>query len=280
MINIEKIDKVITEIVNEFRIQNGIFNLAVREDVFKILEKHCYVVYYPLENEDINGFHILRAINGKREHFVYINTWNTTERQIFTAAHELGHILNVYKQVKDKLPDIDEISAETEDITPEEFVVNKFAAELLMPANVFKQEMEKELEKLNYNGKSISRLNLLKLTTRMMNTFFVGYKATTKRFLEVGKISIESYQIIKDFENSDYFKNNFANILKEGNYKRLNIRPKTRYIKDLSENIRFAEENGCILTSTIASLKNDFNITPPESSTKEDDISFVGGETI
>lgn len=268
------IDSIIKAVVNECRTENGIINDVIRDDVFKILEKHCYVVYYPLEKEDINGFHIMRTVNGGKKHFVYINTWNTTERQIFAAAHELGHIWDVYGKVKSKFLEIDEFAEGLGYDSAEEFVVNKFAAQLLMPEDLFKKEIEVRLKELNYNGRSISLINLLRLTIGLMDTFFVGYKATTKRFLEIGRINEEVYNDLKEFENNPNFESTFKMILKEGDYKRLNNRPESKNISNLAELIREAETGECHLKNTLNSLKNKFEISPVDSSKHDDQVAF------
>lgn len=268
------IDNIIKAVVDECRTENGIINDVIRDDVFKILEKHCYVVYYPLEKEDINGFHVMRTVNGEKKHFVYINTWNTTERQIFAAAHELGHIWDVYGKVKSKFLGIDEFAEGLGYDSAEEFVVNKFAAQLLMPEDLFKNEIEIRLKKLNYNGQSISLINLLRLTIGLMDTFFVGYKATTKRFFEIGRISEDVYNILKEYEKHPNFEPTFKMILKEGDYKRLNNRPESKNISNLAELIRKAETGECHLENTLNSLKNKFEISPVDLSKHDDQVAF------
>lgn len=269
-----KFNNLISEIVTDFRLKNNVINRIVRDEVFGILERHCTVIYYPLDNEDINGFHIKRNVNGSPKHFVYINTANTTERQIFAAAHELGHIWNVYEKAKKEYIDIDEYITSVTSETPEEYISNKFATQLLIPLDLFKKEMERELESLNYNGKSITKINLLRLTIRLMNTFFVGYKATTKRFLEIGSITQETYNQIKSYEDEEDFNETFDSLLKEGDYKRLNNRTKTKNISNLTEIIYDAEKKDCVMIKTIENLKNEFEINTDSFSKQTGEVNF------
>lgn len=44
---------------------------------------------------------ILKPVNGKLEHFVFINTDKVVQEQVWTAAHELGHVWQVDRFVKD-----------------------------------------------------------------------------------------------------------------------------------------------------------------------------------
>ena len=271
----DNFDSVIVNVVNECRSENDIVNPVIRDDVFKILERHCYVVYYPLENEDINGFHINRTLNGQRVHFVFINTWNMVERQVFTAAHELGHIWSVYQKVKRHIPQIDEYVSLVSEEPPEEFVVNKFAAQLLMPADLFNDTMRDALEKLDYNGKSISKMNLLRLIASLMDTFLVGYKAVTKRLLEIGKLRSDVYVVVKGYEYEADFNDTFNSILKEGGHKRLNKRPKpNKNITNLTDIIRTAEKTDCPLTSTIETLKKEFEISTAELWDQDSEVAF------
>lgn len=260
--------------IEKFCLENKIVNKVIRDEVFEILEKYCSAIYYPLEDEDINGFHITRTSNGNIYHFVYINSANTIERQIFTAAHELGHICDVYSKVQALYPEIDNYVQRISSETPEEYVSNKFAAELLMPEEIFKSELKKELEALDYNGSSISKINLLRLVVSLMNTFFVDFKSTTKRFLEIGRISEETYNIIKSFEDEDDFEEKFKDLLKEGDFRRLNTRPNTKNMTNLTEYICEAEQKGCNIKNTIENLKNAFEIRTDNFSEPNAEVDF------
>lgn len=274
-----KFDEAIIAVVNECKEENDIVNIVIRDDVFKILESHCSVIYYPLLDEDINGFHITRTVLGESRHFVFINTWNTLERQVFTAAHELGHIWNAYSKIKLKFPKIDEYVNEiVEDISvepPEEFVSNKFAAQLLLPKDQFLLAVNDTLQELDYNGKTISKVNMLRLIANLMDTFLVDYKAVTKRLLEVERLKPEVYNIIKNYEDDSDFKEIFDSILKEGGHKRLNQRTESnKNISDLTDIIRKAEKQDCVLSSTIELLKNEFEITTTDLSNQDGEVAF------
>lgn len=273
-------DSVIAAVVDECKNENEIVNVLIRDDVFEILESHCKVIYYPLKDEDINGFHVTRTLCGQSCHFVYINTWNTRERQVFTAAHELGHIWDAYSKVKKRFPEVDEYSKEAskedgEEEAPEEFVSNKFAAQLLMPYDQFTVAVNDALQGLDYNGSSISKMNLLRLIASLMDTFLVDYKAVTKRLKEIGRLLPEVFAVVKKYESNPDFVDTFGSILKEGGHKRLNQRTEdNRNISNLTDYIRKAEKSGCDLHSTIATLKNEFNIKTAELSDQDSEVTF------
>ena len=101
-------------------------NRLLREDVLDLLDRYCTVVYYPLEEEENNGFRVkdIPFSDGSYHDFVFINTAQTLEKQAFTAAHELGHIWNVDRYV------IEHCGISSELAEP---IINRFAAVLLMP---------------------------------------------------------------------------------------------------------------------------------------------------
>ena len=84
-------------------------NPILREDIFVLLDQCCTVVYFPVDDQTNNGFHV-RYPEGD---IVYINTNQTKEKQIFTAAHELGHIWGLEDYIQEQI-------TENENYRPEE----------------------------------------------------------------------------------------------------------------------------------------------------------------
>lgn len=87
----------------------------------------------------------------KKKIFVFINSAKKTEKQIFIAAHELGHLFKIINKIDKQ---------DLEDGEDEEDVVNRFAAELLMPELIFKQKINEKLSEMDYDGKTITYTNL------------------------------------------------------------------------------------------------------------------------
>lgn len=85
--NWERIVELISVVIESVRKDYVIDNAIVRDDIFTILEKHCTVLYYPIEDERNCGFHIKKIVNDTLEEFIYINTAKPLEEQIFAAAH-------------------------------------------------------------------------------------------------------------------------------------------------------------------------------------------------
>lgn len=65
-----------------------------------------------------------------------INTNNTIEKQVYIAAHELGHVWKIDEKVL----------AKCDGNIDSEAIINRFAAELLMPAELFVWIFDKSAE--------------------------------------------------------------------------------------------------------------------------------------
>ena len=54
----KKIISKIEELITQIRKDNKIKNEIIRDDIFTVLKSECTVLYYPLDEEEIDGFHI------------------------------------------------------------------------------------------------------------------------------------------------------------------------------------------------------------------------------
>lgn len=124
----EEVVSAIQEFIETKRQENLIVNEIVRDDVFAILERQCVVLYYPLPEETVEGCHIRKPVGEGVAQFVFINTTKAVQEKTWTAAHELGHVWEVDSYVKHMLRR-NELDAED--------LVKRFAAELLLPQQIF-----------------------------------------------------------------------------------------------------------------------------------------------
>jgi len=142
-------------------IKNDSFNVLLRDDIFRLLDNQdCIVVYYPLdEDEENNGFHVEHPVKGELKHFVFINTAQYKEKQIFTAAHELGHIWDIIGYMN--------TNGFTGNEEWKEHVINRFAAELLMPEREFIKYSHKEImvSKTQRSQEQVSILDVIHIIT-------------------------------------------------------------------------------------------------------------------
>ena len=245
----ENIVKGIQEQVQKIKKEYDIVNEIIRDDVFSILQglDNCNVLYYPLEGDDIGGCHIEKMVNGKLEQFVFINTAKPREKQAFVAAHELGHIWRVDEKLRECLPN--------EEFECEE-VVNRFAAELLMPEERFITVLNSYLERIGYKGPKIAQEELVKLIAYLMNYFFVPYMAVLYRFNELGRLNERYNDSMRRYKDSDALKD----VIKTEQYTRLGIITMLKSLDNLQEYLDQAEEQGFISPTKAAAIRADFEI--------------------
>ena len=236
--------------------EHGIVNKIVRDDVFSVLDSHCIILYYPLPEDDINGYHINRMINDKPQEFVFINTANTTEKQVFAAAHELGHVLKVDEKIIKEF----DLNSSTE---ISEKIINRFAAELLMPEKIFVDKADNILKTLNVKDK-ISIGNMVYLIVCLMNEFLVEFEAIVRRFNELKKISDASRDLLLKLKNIPDFYDELTSLAKASNFTRLFIRSNNRSIKNLKELVDKANEKQTLTETKIESILETFGIKQVE----------------
>lgn len=157
-------------------------NRLLREDVFDLLSRFCIVVFYPIEEEENNGFHITDVpfADGSIKNFVYINTAQTLEKQVFTAAHELGHIWGVDQYIVDYYHWESDLTIELS-----EKIINRFAAVLLMPEDSFNSVLNGIASAMSVELNSMDTKQLLETAVLLMKQFFVPYKSVIMRMREL-----------------------------------------------------------------------------------------------
>jgi len=241
-------------------------NRLLRNDVLKILDRYCTLVYYPLEGEDHNNGFRLKDIplaDGTLQDFVFINTAQRMEKQVFTAAHELGHIWNVDEYVFSNLKQ----SVGVYEDTPEnrEQIVNRFAAVLLIPENEFKASVNIGLQTLgDEKNKLITYTDLLKLIVILMNQFYAPMKSIALRLVEFGFFTSDAIEKIlgmKDIPRKaidDYVD---SLIVQFGYDDRLKPTNK-RWIDGLSDKLDFAEKNNLVTKRKIELMREKFGLKP------------------
>lgn len=263
----EKIVSKLIEIIDKERTDQGITNDIIRDDVFYLLDHHCIIIYYPFPKEDINGYHISRHITGEKEDFVFINTANTTEKQIFAAAHELGHILKVDEIIYNCF----DIGV---DVETSEAIVNRFAAELLMPKEIFTEKIKGFLNKYNNGSDNLLPTKMLELIVYLMNEFLVEYEAIIKRFLEVNELSEEDANLLRRLTDSEAFDQHIKKIAKTSNYTRLFIRSNYKSMSELVESLDEARKHKTLTEEKIARLAEEFDIKLENMSDDDSPLTY------
>lgn len=256
--------KEIRNFVDRKRIEENIVNQVIRDDVFALLEKHCIVLYYPLEDDKIEGCHIIKPLGIGEEQFVFINTTKAVQEQTWTAAHELGHVWKVDSCVKSSLnrPDLDS-----------EAIVNRFAAELLLPETIFRSETQQRLLEYNYIGPSMSTETMVRLVTYLMNYFCTPYKAIIRRFIELDYIEEKSENaFLQGFQRQESL---YQRLRSENQYTRLETINKACSMETIEQDICLLERNGiCSNNTSIKHLRELFHLEQAEHAENGESYQF------
>lgn len=264
MVKRMKIDETTVACIREFvdnkRKEKEILNQIIRDDVFDILEKECTVLYYSLE-DSIEGCHIVKPVSYEMQQFVFINTSKTVQEQVWTAAHELGHVWEVDKHIKKYYPQNDYDT---------EVLVGRFAAELLMPEDITREEISNKLDEYHYKGTQMEVNMMMELIAYLMNFFCVPYKAIVYRFIELGYILEKSRDEFFLYEDSE----ELERAIKEKQYTRLNKKAESWSISNIQNKIRRLEEEELISEKQIEYLRKVFHLDKEMS--EEKGIDFKG----
>lgn len=250
----KEVVNVIQEFVSTKRQENDIVNKIIRDDVFAILEKQCVVLYYPLLDDKVEGCHIIKPLESGIEQFVFINTTKEVQEQTWTAAHELGHVWEVDSYVKHMLTRYD---LNSEDL------VNRFAAELLLPQEIFHEELQKRLDEYGYKGPKMQEDMMVRLVTHLMNYFCTPYKAIIRRFIELDYIDEDAEEVfLQGFERQKAL---YDRLIIENQYTRLGTVNKACSMEAVEQDINLLEQNGIFSDKKIARLREVFHLEKAEA---------------
>lgn len=229
----------------------------IRDDIFGMLEKYCTVIYYPLENESNCGFHTRRFVNGVLEHFVYINTAQPLSKQVFAAAHELGHVWGVAERVRKKLE-----SEECWSQEQEEQIINRFAAELMMPKNEFLSAFKQYVNELELDSEQVRFVDMIHLMVLQMNEFMVPYEAVRRRLIETHIIGRKSGELLKAHKD---IVDKLVEVYASEKNTMLDTKTMKRTIPGLRTLVEEAEGKKHVSPYILAQIKRDFNIVDLDS---------------
>jgi Zn-dependent peptidase ImmA (M78 family) len=141
-----------------------------------------------LKDRFVSGFCLL----DDRFPVIMVNNSNSFQRQVFTIAHELGHILfGIYG-----VTDVDETYIKFMDSSDKTLEVkcNKFAAELLIPHD----EFQKEIPAFRVSGVAIIPSLALK--------YSVSREVILRRLLDHRLVTSDEYETMSTQWNKDYLR--------------------------------------------------------------------------
>lgn len=139
-------------------------------DLFKECERCGYKLFrYPLgENEDL-GF----AQKRDQDIIIFTNTCSRLSREIFTLAHEIGHVILHLNEGNSFVDDYNTITEKNVDEKEQE--ANYFAACLLMPSDELVKFIDLELQDFENTG--LSAMDI----ARIMSEFNVSFDMALNR---------------------------------------------------------------------------------------------------
>lgn len=248
----EKIGPIIQKIIDGIKKECIIQNTAIRDDIFGILENRCTVIYYPLEDEKNRGFHIKRIVKDKLEDFVYINTAKPMAEQIFAAAHEFGHIWEVAGRVWEAMGYQGKPTGEEE-----EDITNRFAAELLMPANAFREVFRGHMKELEIKPGKVLLEDVVRVMVLQMGDFMVPYESVRKRLVETNLMQKEAADYLLEKEEEAL---KLVAIFTKDQNTYLGQGTGVKTISGIRMQIEKAENQGLADEYLLKKIKKDFNI--------------------
>ena len=125
------VDDIVKDLATNGFINNGVV------DIEKIItSKGIGIIYDDSLDSSQSGY--LKKINGNW--IIGVNKKHHKKRQRFTLAHEFGHFI-LHKNEDTMFED--EVLFRDENLTSIEYAANRFAAELLMPQNLFVSSIKK-----------------------------------------------------------------------------------------------------------------------------------------
>ena len=222
----------------------------IRDNIFEILDEKCIILYFPQENEENDGSLIQKSVNGKLTNFVHINTYKVIEKQVFTAAHELAHILNLHEHLYNSCNEYKNMFSKE----LEEAAMNYFAALVLMPTQIFQ---EKATDLFKEYSDTIKLDDFIKISLNLMDIFFVPFKAVVVRLFEIDIIDKPTAEFLI---NNNIILKKINDYIKLYGFTRLGIRSEKKGIKGYPELISKVEDAEIFNSRKINNTRNKLDI--------------------
>jgi Zn-dependent peptidase ImmA (M78 family)/DNA-binding XRE family transcriptional regulator len=207
-------EKYIQEIATQFRRRLNLGEAPIANLFEAVEEIGLKVLRHPVQDDSFSG---LGACSTNSGAFILINSNHTIERQIFTLAHEIGHLIfhrGEYQDDRGQHQDTLKVQGTKEEEDGRERVADYFAGYLLVPQSEFEQAYRR------FNK------DVIKLKTY----FRVSYQAILKRLADM-KLIDYGKELIKIRTN---YKKHYEASLKNS----MELEPKLNK-EEFPENLRF-----------------------------------------
>lgn len=147
-------------------------------DLFKECERmDCKLIRYPLGEDADLGFTVKRD----KDIVIFTNSSSRLSREIFTLAHEIGHVVLHLEESVSFIDDHVTIAGRSEDEREQE--ANYFAACLLIPSDEACKFIDLEIQ--NFDERGLSAMDI----ARIMSEFNVSFDMVLNRLESLGIIN-------------------------------------------------------------------------------------------
>jgi len=180
-------DEELRQINKEVALFNQDYSLnapgCLKDEIFELLEKVGTLIFYPIKEESLWGIYICK---NEKNYFV-LNSSIELEKQVFAAAHELAHSLDIAKVrfefiTSDLMTEYTSHENFGDVLARADIIANRFAAEILVGS---KKLIEKFEEIPGYYPLEVKAVLL-------SDVFLVPYKTIVKRFIEINIVKEQS----------------------------------------------------------------------------------------
>ena len=242
----EKVSKFIIDKAQEY-ISNNKLEVPIGTQIFSELKRVSILLLYPLFDENANGICVTKTVKNEKKKFIFINTNNDITKQVYTAAHEIGHIFDIDNEVKKEIEFNDD----------PELIINRFASELLMPKDIFISTFEKIKEVLLGKKMNVNFDDINILIFDLMLFFKVPYRAICYRMGELSILSENDVNKLEKYEREH--KKNIEDVLRQNKkYAELIKIDRKKEFGNIDELIKKAEDGNLTFKTKIERMKELF----------------------
>lgn len=182
----------------------------------------------------------------------------------------MGHVWGVATQVWELVGEQGVLESKVE-----ERIIDRFAAELLMPAKEFRRTFWAHMEKLNLDANKLRLADLVRVMVLQMNDYMVPYESVRRRVIETKIITQNLGETLLKKEKAIL---PLINAFSKDQNTMLDRVTAKKTIPGLRNMLEAAERSGELSIYTINRIKRDFDIDDINGADDIVDISIGGGK--
>lgn len=196
MLSTQEIERIEKKALEQRKIYDLGDEAPIGLKIFSYIENifDSFILLYPLKTKKIAGF------TRKQGDIIqiFVNTSFDLSFQVFAAAHELYHLVDLKEKSIDKfiVCNDQDISESIDDISSssEEIKANYFAAAFLMPKDVIKSRFN------NLKSKKHSEVDIVLKIMELQYEYEIPYKTILRRLKELDIIGNKEFKKLKNYD--------------------------------------------------------------------------------